>query len=348
MLGKDIVNMMPETLKWLNKNSILQYGVGFPQFSEEKRPARSEAVVADTGQLPKVGFVGVVIVCALAVLVALLLFVHTLIKRRDRLNGYIPAGSKDSRKHSERPLVGTASPSPSGSVLNASVVSSRNDSLVKQPHQESTSSCSTGSPPPYQETIKQGEKQDAYRPKLVSTGGSGASTESMAAYSNNRATQLNSNSSWSDEPVQMTLDVTTGHLILANYRGYFLNGIRFFTVENNPFMVWWLLNEQTRVMLSCRGNGYINASLMYDHDPRSPSYIAAETPLLSTAGDFWQMVWEQFVVVIVCLEPESALTQVIEDPFNITGQGENDTISQARYWPPEGCMVFGRFEVSNN
>ncbi|KAM3178952.1 hypothetical protein ACTXT7_001552 [Hymenolepis weldensis] len=82
----------------------------------------------------------------------------------------------------------------------------------------------------------------------------------------------------------------------------------------------------------------------YDHDPRSPSYIAAETPLLSTAGDFWQMVWEQFAVVIVCLEPESALTQVIEDPFNITGQGENDTISQARYWPPEGCMVFGRFE----
>ncbi|VDO07193.1 unnamed protein product [Rodentolepis nana] len=85
--------------------------------------------------------------------------------------------------------------------------------------------------------------------------------------------------------------------------------------------------------------------MQYDHDPRNPSYIAAETPLLSTVGDFWQMVWEQFAVVIICLEPESALTQVIEDPFNITGQGENDTISQARYWPPEGCMVFGKFEV---
>ncbi|VUZ56937.1 unnamed protein product [Hymenolepis diminuta] len=172
----------------------------------------------------------------------------------------------------------------------------------------------------------------------------------------------------SDEPVQMTLDVTTGHLILSYMEEHLRN-------RDRLDADWEELNayeseeavpceaarrsenacknragcpipyEQTRVMLSCRGNGYINASLMYDHDPRSPSYIAAETPLLSTAGDFWQMVWEQFVVVIVCLEPESALTQVIEDPFNITGQGENDTISQARYWPPEGCMVFGRFEV---
>lgn len=49
-------------------------------------------------------------------------------------------------------------------------------------------------------------------------------------------------------------------------------------------------------------------------------------------------------MVIVCLEPESALTQVIEDLFNITGQGD-DVTSQARYWPPEGSMTFGKFEV---
>ncbi|VDD83060.1 unnamed protein product [Mesocestoides corti] len=98
-------------------------------------------------------------------------------------------------------------------------------------------------------------------------------------------------------------------------------------------------------MLSCRGNGYINASLMYDHDPRNPSYIAAETPLLGTVTDFWQMVWEQFAVVVVCLEPESSLKQVTEDPFNITYPEGGDVVSQARYWPPEGSMTFGKFEV---
>nr|CDS26483.1 receptor type tyrosine protein phosphatase [Hymenolepis microstoma] len=367
MLGKDIVSMMPETLKWINKNSILQYGVGFP-FSKERKPDRSEPVLVGTGRLSKIGFVAVVVVCALAVLVALLLFVHILIKRREKLSGYIPAVDKTSRKPSERPLVGTASPSPSGSILNISVMSSGNDSLGKQAHQESTLSCSAGSPPLYQETTEHCGNQGTYRPPLVSTGGSEAFSESMAAYSNKRTTQLNSNSSWRDEPVQMTLDVTTGHLILSYMEEHLKNRYRldadweeinaYESDEAVPCEAAGRLEnacknragcpipyEQTRVMLMCRSNGYINASLMYDHDPRNPSYIAAETPLLSTVGDFWQMVWEQFAVVIICLEPESALTQVIEDPFNITGQDENDTISQARYWPPEGCMVFGNFEV---
>lgn len=136
------------------------------QPSNEIRSSRSEPVSLDTGQLSKVGFVGLMAVCALAILLAILLFIHTLIKRRDRLNGYIPAGGKESRKPSERPLVGTASPSPSGSIVNASIVSSRNDSLVKQPHQESTSSCSTSSPPPYQEALEQGEKQVGCLTKL--------------------------------------------------------------------------------------------------------------------------------------------------------------------------------------
>ncbi|KAL5971226.1 Receptor-type tyrosine-protein phosphatase-like N [Taenia solium] len=170
------------------------------------------------------------------------------------------------------------------------------------------------------------------------------------------------------EPVQMALDVTTGHLILSYMEEHLRNRDRLDadweevnTYESEEAVPCESAKrsenthknregcpipyEQTRVMLSCRGNGYINASLMYDHDPRNPSYIAAETPLLSTVGDFWQMVWEQFAVVIVCLEPESALTQVIEDPFNITGQGDEDVTSQARYWPPEGSMTFGKFEV---
>lgn len=57
------------------------------------------------------------------------------------------------------------------------------------------------------------------------------------------------------------------------------------------------------------------------------------------------MVWEQFAVVIVCLEPESALTQATDDPFNLHSDQSVDVTSQARYWPPTGSMVFGKFEV---
>ncbi|VDN96238.1 unnamed protein product [Rodentolepis nana] len=212
MLGKDIVSMMPETLKWINKNSILQYGVGFPS-SKEGRPGRSESVSVGTGRLSKIEFVAVIVVCALAVLVALLLFVHILIKRREKLSGYIPAVDKTSRKPSERPLVGTASPSPSGSIVNVSVMSSGNDFLTKQPHQESTSSCSTGSPPPYQESMEHGGIQGTYRPPLVSAGGSEASTESMAAYSNKRTIQLNSNSSWYHDECRFCLHDTSCRLV---------------------------------------------------------------------------------------------------------------------------------------
>ena len=30
-----------------------------------------------------------------------------------------------------------------------------------------------------------------------------------------------------------------------------------------------------------------------DHDPRHPSYIAAQAPVKDSAADFWQLVWEQ-------------------------------------------------------
>ncbi|CDS42839.1 receptor type tyrosine protein phosphatase [Echinococcus multilocularis] len=487
LVASDVLNMMRQNAQWMKQNKVFQYGIGMPVLTEpiaaphtvgkiEHLPETGDYAMGGMGRrqsngntgvgghLSRVGFVAVVVVCSLAVLVALLLVAHILVRRRDRLNDYL-AGPicKGPRKPSERPLVPPASPS-------ASIAASagRNDSLEKQ-HQETLSSCSTTSPPPYQETPEQGEKQGIFRRQIVSTGGSEASTESMASAPSHRTTQLSSNLSctvegalqdsqrgnmlssrrlgsmsslssgdmssfpsvptqqpsrdimvfrryrkneeprsarktsrmgilptipssyysplasplalthgynysdvlmvkMSNEPVQMTLDVTTGHLILSYMEEHLRNRDRLDadweevnTYESEEAVPCESAKrpenahknregcpipyEQTRVMLSCRGNGYINASLMYDHDPRNPSYIAAETPLLSTVGDFWQMVWEQFSVLIVCLEPESALTQVIEDLFNITGQGDDDVTSQARYWPPEGSMIFGKFEV---
>ncbi|EUB61958.1 Receptor-type tyrosine-protein phosphatase-like N [Echinococcus granulosus] len=385
LVASDVLNMMRQNAQWMKQNKVFQYGIGMPVLTEpiaaphtvgkiEHLPETGDYAMGGMGRrqsngntgvgghLSRVGFVAVVVVCSLAVLVALLLVAHILVRRRDRLNDYLAGPMcKGPRKPSERPLVPPASPS-------ASIAASagRNDSLEKQ-HQETLSSCSTTSPPPYQETPEQGEKQGIFRRQIVSTGGSEASTESMASAPSHRTTQLSSNLSWSNEPVQMTLDITTGHLILSYMEEHLRNRDRLDadweevnTYESEEAVPCESAKrpenahknregcpipyEQTRVMLSCRGNGYINASLMYDHDPRNPSYIAAETPLLSTVGDFWQMVWEQFAVLIVCLEPESALTQVIEDLFNITGQGDDDVTSQARYWPPEGSMIFGKFE----
>ncbi|VDK72610.1 unnamed protein product, partial [Dibothriocephalus latus] len=172
---------------------------------------------------------------------------------------------------------------------------------------------------------------------------------------------------WSEEPVQMQIDVKTGHLILSYMEERLRNRDRLdadwaaiSSYESEEAVPCEAANkpenacknrascpvpyEQTRVMLSNRGNGYINASLVFDHDPRTPTYIAAETPLPGTVAAFWQMVWEQFAVVIVCLEPDSALEQVMGNCLD-SGTDNIDTNTQARYWPPEGCSVYGKFEV---
>ncbi|VDM16175.1 unnamed protein product [Hydatigera taeniaeformis] len=375
LVANDVLNMIRQNPQWMKQNKVSQYGIGMPVLTEpiaapqtvgkiEHLSEMGDYAVGGAGRrqgnrstgtggrLSRVGFVVVVVVCSLAVLVALLLVAHILVRRRDRLNDYLagPVG-KDPRKSSERPLVpfGSPSASPSASVATVAASGSRNDSVEKQ-HQESLSSCSTTSPP-YQETPQQGEKQGMFRRQIVSTGGSEASTESMASVPSHRTTLLSNN--WGNEPVPMTLDVKTGHLILSYMEEHLRNRDRLdadweevSTYESEEAVPCESAKrpenahknregcpipyEQTRVMLSYRGNGYINASFMYDHDPRNPSYIAAETPLLNTVNDFWQMVWEQFVVVIVCLEPEYALTQLFEDILDITGQND-DVISQARY-----------------
>lgn len=148
---------MPHTV---GKIEQLSESGGSLSIGLDRRPA-----LLDTGfggQLSRVGFVAVAVVCSLTVLVALLLFAHALVRRRDRLNGYLSGAvvsGKSSRNPSERPLVSAGFPSPSGSILNSSAMDSRDDSLVKKSHQESTSSCSIGSPLPYQETPEQVEKQ---------------------------------------------------------------------------------------------------------------------------------------------------------------------------------------------
>ncbi|KAK6288384.1 hypothetical protein J4Q44_G00389160, partial [Coregonus suidteri] len=82
--------------------------------------------------------------------------------------------------------------------------------------------------------------------------------------------------------------------------------------------------DQSRVRLCqlCDDNDetsdYINASFM-DGYKRSNAYIATQGPLPKTFGDFWRMVWEQMVLIVVMT------TRVVE----------RGRVKCGQYWPIE-------------
>ncbi|KAJ1063434.1 hypothetical protein K5549_019975, partial [Capra hircus] len=167
-----------------------------------------------------------------------------------------------------------------------------------------------------------------------------------------------STSSWSEEPVQPNMDISTGHMVLGQnsrecggHRGspqsswettcslksfekssFFLDGLR---EQHFPktTKLSVLNDDHSRVRLksenSHSSSDYINASPIMDHDPRKPAYIATQGPLPSTVADFWQMVWESGCVVVVMLTPLS----------------ENGVRQCYHYWPDEGSNLYHIYEV---
>ncbi|KAM6315230.1 LOW QUALITY PROTEIN: tyrosine-protein phosphatase non-receptor type 23 [Aegotheles albertisi] len=65
--------------------------------------------------------------------------------------------------------------------------------------------------------------------------------------------------------------------------------------------------DRNRVVLRSGKDDYINASRVEDLSPYCPTIIATQAPLLGTAADFWLMVYEQKVSVIVMLVSEQEL-----------------------------------------
>ncbi|XP_016135473.1 receptor-type tyrosine-protein phosphatase N2-like isoform X2 [Sinocyclocheilus grahami] len=165
-----------------------------------------------------------------------------------------------------------------------------------------------------------------------------------------------STSSWSEEPSQTNMDISTGHMILSYMEDHLQNKDRLdkewealcsYQAEpaacavgqeeqnvqrNRPHGV--LVYDHSRVILKPENNqsrsDYINASPIMDHDPRNPAYISAQGPLPSTVADFWQMVWESGCVVIVMLTPLA----------------ENGIKQCHQYWPDEGSDLYHIYEVN--
>uniref|UniRef100_A0A1B6CFF6 protein-tyrosine-phosphatase n=1 Tax=Clastoptera arizonana TaxID=38151 RepID=A0A1B6CFF6_9HEMI len=87
--------------------------------------------------------------------------------------------------------------------------------------------------------------------------------------------------------------------------------------------------DSSRVELPSTKDDYINASYIKNIVPSFPDYIVTQLPLQSTYGDFWTMVLEQQVELIVCL------------------LNDNELNSQV-YWPNEkgSDMVVGRLKIT--
>ncbi|KAM7407608.1 hypothetical protein PAMA_003366 [Pampus argenteus] len=162
--------------------------------------------------------------------------------------------------------------------------------------------------------------------------------------------------SWSEEPAQSNMDISTGHMILAYMEDHLRNKDRLqkewealCSYQADPSSVAVaqvqcnmdknrhaesLPYDHSRVKLKTELNpnkqDYINASIIFDHDPRQPAYIATQGPLPHTVADFWQMVWENGCTVIVMM------TALVED-------GEKQC---ERYWPDEGSSLYHIYEVN--
>jgi len=172
---------------------------------------------------------------------------------------------------------------------------------------------------------------------------------------NSEGSRTSSTSSWQEDPGVSTMDISTGHMVLAYMEDHLNNKQRLeqewvglcayeaepaatsvaFKVENKKKNRYpdKLPYDHNRVLLNALVNGnnsdYINASTVTDHDPRNPAYIVTQGPMAHTIADFWQMVWEQGSVVIVMLSRLS----------------ENGYQLAHRYWPEDGSNQYHIYEV---
>ena len=91
--------------------------------------------------------------------------------------------------------------------------------------------------------------------------------------------------------------------------------------------------DQTRVKLNpiedIEGSDYINANFVVGYKERK-RWVCAQGPLESTLGDFWRMIHEQGVEIVIML----------------TNLEEYNRVKCAQYWPGAGTSTWGRNTVA--
>ncbi|OCT75509.1 receptor-type tyrosine-protein phosphatase N2-like [Xenopus laevis] len=199
--------------------------------------------------------------------------------------------------------------------------------------------------------VKSSDRPEALRSSRINSISSQFSDGPMPS-----PTARSSTSSWSEEPVQSNMDISTGHMILSYMEDHLKNKNRLekewealcaYQAEPNATNIAHkeesisknrsstvVPYDHSRIILKTENShdnsDYINASPIMDHDPRNPAYIATQGPLPATVADFWQMVWENGCVVIVML----------------TSLTENGVKQCYHYWPDEGSNLYHIYEVN--
>lgn len=116
----------------------------------------------------------------------------------------------------------------------------------------------------------------------------------------------------------------------------FIDGLEYYNQSKNRYKDIIPFNH-TRVILNCipqlePGSNYINANYVRGPSGSQRSYIACQGPLPHTLNDFWRMIWECRVSVIVmaCNEQEMGRAKC------------------EQYWPNQvnGSLIYGNIQVT--
>jgi len=89
--------------------------------------------------------------------------------------------------------------------------------------------------------------------------------------------------------------------------------------------------DETRVILNDENNDYINANWC-SYNGNSKEYICAQGPMENTVEDYWRMIFENNVFIVIML----------------TRLREDDREKCFKYWPDENDVEkFGDFEIAS-
>lgn len=78
------------------------------------------------------------------------------------------------------------------------------------------------------------------------------------------------------------------------------------------------------------GSDYINANFVVGYKERK-KFICAQGPMENTVSDFWRLIWEQHLELVLML----------------TNLEEYSKTKCAKYWPDEGDKAYGDITVTH-